>query len=341
VAPRFPLVTPAATPLFSHRTRRSIHAAVSGLTLRQLEIFAQVVEHGSFRKCAEHLGVSQVSVSEHVRELENRLGVSLFHRNAGGPATLTCEGERAYRRVTTILADLHDLCWEAAGGRAARRRLRVAMHGYLMRHLREALLEFRRAHPQIEVTLDFEPASPERLRERVQSRELEAAYFLAFDSRDLPESKLLQLDPLAVFVAHDHPLASKPIVTSADIRATPAIHLGPRNPLRPVVERALEQAGCAGSPLALEADEYGLILTSAGRGDGFVCMFESLAGEAAQLARLVTLRLEHPVPALQVRQIARHSAGHDPVVSELIHALGDAFRARENPHRDRESPNTR
>ena len=236
---------------------------MSGFTLRQLEIFAQVVEHGSFRRCADHLGVSQVSISEHVRELESRLGVKLFDRNAGGPATLTTQGERAYRRVSSILADLNDLSRDVGSGReTGRRRLGVALHVYVMRYLRDALAEFKSLHPEADVVVDFEPASPEHLCQRVQSRELDIAYFLVFDGHDAPPSELVRLEPLAIFVAHDHPLARKEVVTIAELRATPALHLTTRNPLRIAVDRALDHVGASGGPIGLETDEYGLILTS-------------------------------------------------------------------------------
>jgi len=298
---------------------------MSGFTLRQLEIFAQVVEHGSFRRCADHLGVSQVSISEHVRELENRLGVKLFDRIAGGPATLTREGERAYRRVSSILSDLNDLTWEIGAGRnGGRRRLNVGTHAYVMRHLRDAVAEFKGLHPEADVALDYEPATPEHMHQRVQNRELDVAYFFAFDGRDAPTSDLVRLEPLAIFVAHDHPLASKPVVTADDIRRTPAIHLGSRNPLRQPVERALEQAGVSGSPVGLETDEYGLILTSVLRGDGFVCMFTGVSTDVGK--GLVAVPMEHPIPALQIRQTTRHSARHDSLANELVETLGRALK---------------
>jgi DNA-binding transcriptional LysR family regulator len=300
---------------------------MSGFTLRQLEIFAQVVEHGSFRRCADHLGVSQVSISEHVRELESRLGVKLFDRNAGGPATLTREGERAYRRVSSILADLKDLSWEAGGGReGGRRRLGVAMHVYVMRYVGEALAEFKGLHPESDVAVDFEPATPERLCERVQNRELDIAYFLAFDGRDAPPSELVRLEPLAIFVAHNHPLARREIVTVAELRATPAIHLTARNPLRIAVDRALDHVGASGGPIGLETDEYGFVLTSVHRGEGFVCMFQAAASEVSQSGGLVQLHVDVAIPPLQIRQVTRHSARHDPLASELIGHLGRALK---------------
>jgi DNA-binding transcriptional LysR family regulator len=111
------------------------------------------------------------------------------------------------------------------------------------------------------------------------------------------------------------------IVTAADIRATPSIHLSARNPLRALVDRALAQAGADGSPVGLDTDEYGLILTSVHRGHGFSCMFRSVETEVSQASGLVRVPLEHPIPALQVRKITRHSARHDPLANDLIERL--------------------
>jgi DNA-binding transcriptional LysR family regulator len=107
----------------------------------------------------------------------------------------------------------------------------------------------------------------------------------------------------------------------ADIRATPVIHLTAGNVLRTLVDRALEQAGADGSPIGLETDEYGLILSSVHRNLGFVCMFMSAAQESPADG-LVQIPLDHPLPALQVRHLMRHSAGHDALLIALRDALG-------------------
>lgn len=62
-------------------------------TLRQLEILAEVARIGTFRGAARHLGLSQVAVSDHIRQLESRLGCALFVRNAGGKPTLSLSGK--------------------------------------------------------------------------------------------------------------------------------------------------------------------------------------------------------------------------------------------------------
>ena len=50
------------------------------MDLRRLEVFAKVAELGSFSRAAEALFLTQPTVSEHVRSLEDALGVQLLDR---------------------------------------------------------------------------------------------------------------------------------------------------------------------------------------------------------------------------------------------------------------------
>jgi DNA-binding transcriptional LysR family regulator len=54
------------------------------LKLRDLHVLSTVVQRGSMAKAAQHLGVSQPSVSEVIANLEHALGVRLLDRSAQG-----------------------------------------------------------------------------------------------------------------------------------------------------------------------------------------------------------------------------------------------------------------
>ena len=56
------------------------------MDLRQLEIFVKVAELGSFSRAAQALFLTQPTVSEHIRTLEDELGVRLLDRLGGGAA---------------------------------------------------------------------------------------------------------------------------------------------------------------------------------------------------------------------------------------------------------------
>ena len=50
------------------------------ITLNQLRAFHEVAKHGSFTAAAQELGISQASVSELIRRLEDEHAVQLFLR---------------------------------------------------------------------------------------------------------------------------------------------------------------------------------------------------------------------------------------------------------------------
>jgi LysR family transcriptional regulator, low CO2-responsive transcriptional regulator len=72
------------------------------LSLYKLEIFAAVVESGSFSAAAQRLYMTQPAVSQHIQDLEVSLGIALFVRGRRG-VSLTPQGEILYDYTQRIL----------------------------------------------------------------------------------------------------------------------------------------------------------------------------------------------------------------------------------------------
>lgn len=70
--------------------------------LRAMAIFANVVEHGSFRAAAQHLGLAPSRVSQSVSDLEKELNITLLYRSTRR-LSLTAEGELLFESVTRML----------------------------------------------------------------------------------------------------------------------------------------------------------------------------------------------------------------------------------------------
>lgn len=78
------------------------------MDLRQLRYFTAIVEQGSFSKAALKLRVAQPALSQHLRHMEDELGVALLHRGTRGVQP-TEAGERLLAKARTILAEFAEL----------------------------------------------------------------------------------------------------------------------------------------------------------------------------------------------------------------------------------------
>ncbi|KER69883.1 LysR family transcriptional regulator [Burkholderia cepacia] len=117
-------------------------------------VFVQVAETRSFVAAGRLLGVSASAVGKSVARLEEKLGVSLFHRSTRS-VTLTAEGSLFLERSRRILAEVEAAEMELSQAMAASRgRLRVSLP--MMSSLMLPVLgQFMREYPEIELDLDF------------------------------------------------------------------------------------------------------------------------------------------------------------------------------------------
>src|ERR671922_1391932 len=118
--------------------------------LAAIQVFAQVVETGSFAKAAERLGLSTSATSRHVAELEAHLQTRLLNRTTRR-VSLTESGRAFYERVVQLLADLEEAEQEAARAAVVPRgtiRLTTSVN-FGVRHLAPAIADFLAQHAEV------------------------------------------------------------------------------------------------------------------------------------------------------------------------------------------------
>lgn len=130
--------------------------------LREMAIFAAVMDHGSFRGAARQLRLSPSVVSHHVAQLEEYLGVTLIYRSTR-KLRLTGEGERllaaSRKMLDAVQGELEVLSSLAnqPGGE-----LRLTAPSVLSRSpFTTAVAGFATAYPRIGLFLDFSDARRE------------------------------------------------------------------------------------------------------------------------------------------------------------------------------------
>ena len=115
-----------------------------------MQVFAQVVETGSFAKAAERLALSTSAASRYVAELEAHLQTRLLHRTTRR-VSLTESGRAFYERTVQLLADLAEAEEEASSAVTVPRgtiRLTTSVN-FGVRHAAPAIAAFLAEHRDV------------------------------------------------------------------------------------------------------------------------------------------------------------------------------------------------
>jgi len=140
----------------------------SEVTLERMSTFVRVAERASLSAVARELGIGQSTVTRHLRELEDAVGVSLLSRTTRR-VTLTEEGRGYYAKCIQILRLVEQAGDEARGARGAPAgTIRVsctAAFGVL--HITRLVFAFQDHHPHIGVDLSLTDERIDLVREGV------------------------------------------------------------------------------------------------------------------------------------------------------------------------------
>ena len=124
------------------------------MTLRQMEYFVAVAEHGSIAAAAADLPISESAVSGAISELETIAGVRLLHRVRARGVTLTAAGTALLPELRSLVARAREIERHAADmGGAVAGELKVALDPVLTPVLLPRLMSgFLNRYPAVTFT---------------------------------------------------------------------------------------------------------------------------------------------------------------------------------------------
>lgn len=128
----------------------------ANVTLERMQSFVRVTERGSLSAVAREQGVGQSTVSRHLADLEEALGITLLNRTTRR-ITLTDEGRRYYAEARTILRLVEEATDEArnAGGGLIGK-VHVSCTAALgVRHVCQSIFAFQDRYPGIGIDLSL------------------------------------------------------------------------------------------------------------------------------------------------------------------------------------------
>jgi len=189
------------------------------LDVRLLRHFVAVAEELHFTRAAARLYVAQQALSRDIRRLEQQLGVRLLTRTTRRVA-LTPEGERLLLRAHELLA-LHDQTVQELGDHDRPRLVDLLAEGHTPAGLLRAA---RQCAPKTELVARFHGGFGAALHLLLAGR-LDVAFGRSeglgrrFPTQQLAR-RLVRLEPLALLLPEEHPLAGLGAVPLAALRGT-------------------------------------------------------------------------------------------------------------------------
>jgi len=128
------------------------------MELRHIRYFLAVAEERHFTRAAAKIGIGQPPLSQQIKDLEAEIGAPLFHRVAHG-AELTSAGAaflQAVKEMPTLAERATKAARRAARGETGSLRLGYTPSATFNAAVPSAIRAFRRAYPEIHLTLEEE-----------------------------------------------------------------------------------------------------------------------------------------------------------------------------------------
>lgn len=266
------------------------------MTLRHLRIFCAVLEQGSMSAAAQSLFLTQPSVSQAIRELEQHYSCVLFER-MGRRLAVTPAGQRLYPRARALVEQFDEL-ERTQSQEGQRQLLRIGANltvGSALLHNYLAHLERRCPGAEIQVYVSRSADLIQRLNENRLDLALTEALSDQPDYMQIPFSQ----DRILAAAHPEHPIFQLETVTPEALAAQRLLLRERGAGVREQFQRLMEARGLACKPY-WESVSSTVLIHAAQRKEGVAILPYQLAREA--LETHPELLREVPVAGLDFRR---------------------------------------
>lgn len=252
------------------------------MEINQIRYIDAISKCGTFSKAAEQLYITQPTLSQQVRKLEEEMGFSLFDRSTR-KVSLTNEGKVFLRYASPVLEAYDALCREI--GQLRDHQSQTIQLGVLptFSHLNilEAVHQFQLQNESVSLNLHIENSYG--LLEMLLHGQLDVAVTnLSEDQMEtfagIADIRVFFRDAIHVLVNASHPLSARSEIRLSDLADEPLILLGKDSSIRNQMELVFRQSGI--SPhIAYECPEIHSLLGMLRSGAGISFLSSRVAGQ--------------------------------------------------------------
>lgn len=235
------------------------------LTFRLLQVYVAVVHSGSISEAARQLHLTQPTVSQQLKRLQEAVGERLVETRHGRIQP-TEAGQELYRTCQEVLGrfdDYQTYLDALHGGR--RGRFSIALVNTAQYVLPRLLGPFSHHYPEVDVTLNI--GNRQQVLTRFEHQEDDLYVFSHPPSLEHALAARFMRNPLVLIAPHDHPLASREQIAMAELQKERFLLREQGSATRMMFDRWLQEQGLTlGSTLQMASNEAIRVGVSAGMG---------------------------------------------------------------------------
>ena len=283
----------------------------------------EVCETGNFTRAAEHLSLTQPAVSQHIRALEQELGVRIFER-ASNTLHTTREGEIVVKYAKRMMALQRNMLAELTSERQQIASLTVGItHTAESNLITEVLAKFGQENDGVSITITTDTIK--NLYDAMEHFELDLAVVdSTVPSADL-NALLLDTDCIMCVLSNNNPLSRHAMITLEDLKKERMILRLPSSATRKLFEAHLLSLGMSidAFDVAMEVDNIATIKDLIRKDLGVSILARSACMDELRKGKLTALPIENLSMVRQMNLVYRKDFPHMELLYEILRLYHD------------------
>lgn len=281
---------------------------------------------GNFTRAAEQLSLTQPAVSQHIRALEQELGIRIFDR-VNNAMKLTHEGEIVVKYAKRMMMLQENMQGELANEKLQITSLTVGItHTAESNAIAEALARYVQRHENVSVKVITESA--DMLCGMLKNYEIDLAVIDGKKPNPNLRYLMLDTDSLVMVVSPTHRLAGRNSVTVSDLQKERLILRLPTSSTRQLFTSSLE---CNGLSLhefnvVLEMDNVATIKDLIRRDFGVSVLARSACMNEVSKRKLIALPIENLPMMMETNLVYVPDFGHPELLNDIVRCYNETRR---------------
>jgi LysR family transcriptional regulator, low CO2-responsive transcriptional regulator len=296
-------------------------SGLQNVTIRQLRVFAAVVDAGGFGAASERLDIAQTSVSAHIQAIEEQLGQPVFLRRPGRTPVLTEIGTALLGHARAIVAEVDALTSRLG----AKQRLFDEQIVFACQRpiadsvLPPVLARFALEHPTVELVTRV--GTQEEVMALVQDGSAAIGCLISNDEIPNVISEALGTERCVLIAGRQHPLAGRDLVGPREVERFPFVGAPESSLYGRSVDRMMRDIGIERMTVVSRATEYQVLRQLVIAGVGIACVTEKRVARDVAAGDIVVLPLGGAPLTMTVRLLRSASKRPSPALQSFIEQI--------------------